>query len=219
MGPRHDRLGGGGEVVSEATIVDLVFPLAGAGLRVDYPLPLWQALRAALPWLAEEAAAGILPIKGGSHSEGRLILSQRSQLTLRLPQRRIDQARTLAGLGLRLSLDLGAELRLGEPHVRALRPTSTQYSPMVVFGHDDEAAFLAECGRALAAIDVSGHVVCGKAQARLGETGEMRGFSLMLHGLSSAHALQLQRHGLGSARKIGCGIFISHKTAAAVGEN
>lgn len=201
--------------MSEVTIIDLVFPLAGAGLRVDYPLPLWRALRAALPWLAEETAAGILPIKGGSHSEGRLILSQRSQLTLRLPQRRIDQARTLAGS----CLDLGAELRLGEPHLRALRPTSTQYSPMVVFGHDDEAAFLAECGRALAAIDVSGHVVCGKAQARLGETGEMRGFSLMLHGLSSAHALQLQHHGLGSARKIGCGIFVSHKTAAAVGEN
>ncbi|MCX7174706.1 MAG: hypothetical protein NT159_12465 [Proteobacteria bacterium] len=133
----------------------------------------------------------------------------------RCRHRRINQARTLAGS----RLDLGAGLRLGGPHVRSLRPTSTQYSPMVVFGHDDEAAFLAECGRALAAIDVTGHVVCGKAQARLGETGEMRGFSLMLHGLNSAHALQLQHHGLGSARKIGCGIFVSHKTAAAVGEN
>lgn len=196
-----------------AEFVELVFPLASGSLRTDYALPLWQALRDILPWLAEDDAIGILPIKGGGISEGRMILGQRSRLTLRLPQHRIDQARTLAGS----NLDLGAELRLGEPHVRALRPTSTQYSPMVVFGHADEAAFLAECGRALAAIDVGGHVVCGKAQARLGETGEMRGFSLMVHGLSAAHALRLQRHGLGSARKIGCGIFVSHKTAAAVG--
>ena len=194
-------------------LVDLVFPLAGGSLRVDYPLPLWQALRAAVPWLVDEAAAGILPIKGGGLSQGKLMLSQRSQLTLRLPRRRIDQARQLAGL----SLDLGTELRLGEPHVRALRPTSTQYSPMVVFGRDDEAAFLAECGRALEALGVGGNVVCGRAQTRLGETGVMRGFSLMLHGLSSEHALRLQQHGLGSARKIGCGIFVSHKTAAAVG--
>jgi len=199
--------------MSEAIIIDLVFPLAGGSLRTDYPLPLWQALRGALPWLADEADAGILPIKGGGHSEGRLMLSQRSQLTLRLPQARVDQARQLAGR----SLDVVGELRLGEPHVRALRPTSTQYSPMVVFGRDDEAAFLAECGRALEAIGVGGNVVCGRVQTRLGETGVMRGFSLMLHGLSAEHALRLQQRGLGSARKIGCGIFVSHKTAAAVG--
>ena len=123
----------------------------------------------------------------------------------------------MSGLGLRLGLDLGGELRLGEPHVRALRRTSTQYSPMVVFGRDDEVEFLAECDRALEALGVGGNVVCGRVQTRLGETGEMRGFSLMVHGLSIEHALILQQRGLGSARKIGCGIFVSHKTAAAVG--
>lgn len=197
--------------------VDLVFPLGSGSLRTDYPLPLWQALRGALPWLAEADEIGILPIKGGGLSEGRMILGQRSHLTLRMPRGRIEQAQELAGLALRLGLELDGELRLGKPHVRALRPTSTQYSPMVVFGCDDEAAFLAECGRALEAMGVGGNVVCGKAQARRGETGEMRGFSLMLHGLSTEHALILQQRGLGNARKIGCGIFVSHKTAAAVG--
>lgn len=199
-----------GEIVE---FVELVFPLGGGNLRTDYPLSLWQALRDALPWLVEEVDAGVLPIKGGGHSEGRLMLSQRSRLILRLPQSRIEQARKLAGA----SLDLGTELLLGEPHVRALRPTSTQYSPIVVFGHDDEAAFLAECGRALEAIGVSGNVVCGRRQTRPGEMAEMSGFSLMLHGLSPKHALLLQKHGLGGARNMGCGIFVSHKTAAAVG--
>jgi len=199
--------------VSEVDVIDLVFPLAAGSLRTDYPLPLWLALRGALPWFSEEADAGILPIKGGGHSEGRLILGGRSRLTLRLPQSRIEQASRLAGL----SLDLGSELRLGEPHVRALRPTSAQYSPMVVFGHRGEAEFLDACTQALEGMGVSGGLVCGKAQARLGETGEMHGFSLMLHGLSAAHALRLQQRGLGSGRRIGCGIFVSHRTAVAVG--
>ena len=194
-------------------VVDLVFPLAAGSLRVDYALPLWRALRAVVPWLEDEADAGILPIKGGGHSEGRLILSPRSRLTMRLPQRRVDQARSLAGV----SFDLGSELRLGEPQVRHLRPTSAQYSPMVVFGHSDEAEFLAECARALDALAISARPVCGKAQIRLGEAGEVQGFSLMLHGLSIEHALRLQQRGLGSGHKIGCGIFVSHRTAVAVG--
>jgi CRISPR-associated protein Cas6 len=200
-----------------AEFVELVFPLGSGSLRMDYPLPLWQALRDALPWLAEDDEIAILPIKGGGFSEGRMILGQRARLTLRMPRSRIEEAQELAGQGLKFGLDPGDELRLGEPHVRALQPTSTQYSPMVVFGHDDEAVFLAECSRALEAMGVGGNLVCGKAQARLGEAGELRGFSLMLHGLSAGHALRLQQHGLGNARKIGCGIFVSHKTAAAVG--
>lgn len=199
--------------MSEAIVIDLLFPLAAGSLRTDYPLPLWRALRSALPWLADEEDVAILPIKGGGLSEGRMILGQRSHLTLRIPQNRVEQARKLAGA----SLDLGGELHLGEPHVRALRPTSAQYSPMVVFGRDGEAEFLAECGRALETIGVSGHMVCGRVQTRLGESGELRGFSLMLHGLSTEHALRLQQRGLGGARKIGCGIFVSHKTAVAVG--
>ena len=194
-------------------VVDLVFPLTGGALGLDYPLALWQALRATLPWLADETDAGVLPIKGGGFSEGRMMLSRRSRLTLRLPQHRLDQARRLAGV----ILDLGDGLQLGEPHIRPLRPTSAQYSPMVVLGHDGEAEFLAECAQALAAIAVNGRAVCGRAQARQAETGEVRGFSLMLHGLSPEHALTLQQRGLGSARKLGCGIFVSHRTAVAVG--
>jgi hypothetical protein len=64
---------------------------------------------------------------------------------------------------------------------------------------------------------VTGRVVCGKAQVRASETGELRGFSLMVHGLNSEHALRLQQRGLGNARKLGCGIFVSHRTAVAVG--
>jgi hypothetical protein len=43
------------------------------------------------------------------------------------------------------------------------------------------------------------------------------GFSLMLHGLSVADSLRVQRAGIGPHRLLGCGIFVPHRSAAAVG--
>ncbi|MCX7171580.1 MAG: type I-MYXAN CRISPR-associated protein Cas6/Cmx6 [Proteobacteria bacterium] len=194
-------------------VTDLVFPLKGQDMRPDYALPLWQALRGLLPWLADELDAGILPIKGGNHSDGRLILNQRAQLTLRLPQTRLAAAAALAGA----RLDLDAELQLGEPKLRALRPTPAQYSPMVVLDGANETEFLADCERQLAVLAIRANVVCGKAQACRAETAELRGYSLMLHGMSVEHALRLQQLGMGAGRKLGCGIFVPHRTAHAVG--
>ena len=193
--------------------VDLVFPLAGQSLRSDYALPLWQALRAALPWLADESDAAILPIKGSSPSAGQLLLNRRAQLTLRLPPTRVAAAKALAGM----RLDLGGALQLGEAQVRELRPTAAQYSPLVVFEADDEVQFLAHCERALDSMAVRANLVCGRTQTVGAENGELRGFSLMAHGLALEHALRLQQFGLGRARKLGCGIFVPHKTAHAVG--
>ncbi len=192
---------------------ELVFPLAGASLRGDYALPLWKALRGLLPWLADEATAAILPIKGATAGAEGLILGKRAQLALRLPEARLAAAALIAGA----RLNLGTELRLGEPTRRELRPTSAQYSPMVAQGSGDEAQFLAECELELATLSIAASLICGKSQVRLDEAGELRGFSLMLHGLSAEHALRLQNVGLGQARKLGCGIFVAHKTAVAVG--
>lgn len=196
-------------------VAELVFPLAGASLRADYAVPLWQALRERLPWLDEEAAAAILPIKGTTPSPDGLLLGQRAQLALRLPEARLEAAAAIAGS----ILDLGTELRLGEPTRRELRPTSAQYSPMVVLECEGEEQFLAECERELAALAITASVVCGKSQTRRSEQGELRGFSLMLHGLAPDQALRLQSLGLGQGRKLGCGIFVAHKTAVAVGAN
>ena len=39
----------------------------------------------------------------------------------------------------------------------------------------------------------------------------------MLHGLSAADSLTVQRAGIGPHRALGCGLFVPHKSAAAVG--
>lgn len=194
-------------------VAELVFPLAGDDLRTDYALPLWQALRARLPWLAGEETAGVLPIRGGTAAAKGLILGKRAQLTLRLPETRLAAAAPLAGA----SLDLGTELRLGQPSRRELRPTSAQYSPMVVLESGSETEFLAECEHRLAQLSIRASVVCGRSRTLRGEAGELKGFSLMLHGLAREHALRLQQLGMGGGRKLGCGIFVAHRTAVAVG--
>lgn len=192
---------------------DLVFPLSGSVLRPDYAAPLWQSLCLLLPWLNEEPLAGIHPLAGTSAGEGVLYLGHRARLTLRLPQRRVADAHALSGR----VLDLGAGIEIGRARLRAFIPTPAQYSPFVSMGSALEEEFLALCATRLAEMGVKGNMVCGRAQVKSGEAGEIRGFSLLLHGLTEAHALSIQELGLGEARKLGCGIFVPHKTTTAVG--
>ena len=62
---------------------------------------------------------------------------------------------------------------------------------------------------------------CETIVGRRGEiaVGDQRlaGFSLMLHGLSAEQSLTAQAHGIGLHRKLGCGVFVPHKSVAAVG--
>lgn len=194
-------------------VVDLVFPLSGSSIAPDYALPLWRFLRPAAPWLDDEPAAAILPISGVSVGDGVLYLGHRAQLTLRLPQHRVAAACALSGL----RLDLGGPVDIGEAGQRALRPGSAQYSPFVALASAGEEAFLEECGRRLKQWGIAAGLICGRAQSKRGEDGEIHGFSLMLHGLTPEQSLRLQTTGLGDARKLGCGIFVPHKTATAVG--
>ena len=41
--------------------------------------------------------------------------------------------------------------------------------------------------------------------------------TLVLHGLSTADSLLAQQRGVGLLRKLGCGVFVPHKSIAAVG--
>lgn len=193
-------------------IVDLVFALSGQVVAEDYADPLWQALRGALPWLEEDAAA-VHPLAGTSLAQGERYLSKHSRLLLRLSGNRVERARALCGM----RLDLGGAVEVGAMTVRALGPTQVLHSPFVQVGLADDLAFLAKCRRLLDDLGVEGHMVSGKARSMQGADSRLQGFSLMLHGLGSEDSLRLQRTGLGADRKHGCGVFVPHKSVAVVG--
>lgn len=197
-----------------STVVDVVFPIGGISLPRDHAVALAQALAGKVPWIESEPLAGIHPVKVVQGNDSRGLLSQRARLLIRVPQDRVASLATLAGQTLNVG---GCELHLGAPHPRELLPHATLYAYAVAAGSSDELEFLESVADELKALQVRAHRVCGKRQRIAVQGRELETFSLMLHGLTVEHSLQVQQHGVGQNRLFGCGVFVPHKSAAAVG--
>lgn len=195
-------------------VADAVFPLEGQVLPRDHAQALQQALCAQWPWLGTDSLAGIHPVKVVHGSEDQALLSRRARLLLRVGTRRVDDLMALAGFDLDVA---GHRLRLGVPHRRALQPHATLYAYKVAADSADEMRFMAAVQRELGQLAIGGEPVCGKRQRMLVSGRVLDTFSLMLHELSPEQSLRLQQRGLGPHRLLGCGIFVPHKSAAAVG--
>lgn len=195
-------------------MLDLVFPVRGETLAEDHALPLWQALRSVLPWLDEEPEAAILPLGGLANGPGLRYVGGRARLVLRVPEHRAASADSLAGA----VLQAGGELSIGRPARRALGPARVVHAARVDFAAGDETLFVERCREALAERGMSAEIVCGRARRVCGEQGMVAGHPVMLYGLSAGQTVDLQQRGLGFHRKLGFGIFVPHKSVAAVGE-
>jgi CRISPR-associated protein Cas6 len=197
-------------------MADVVFALEGEALRDDHAGALSLAVRRALPWFDDEAEAGILPLAGLARGDGVCLVGRRSRLALRLPLHRSAGAGFLTGAPLDLD---GAVLKVGAGTIRPLFPArGVVYSHFVTVGEDDEIDFLARCESMLAQRGLKPRLITGKARELRVADGVVRGFSLMLHGLAAAESLAVQEAGLGVHRALGCGIFVPHKSVAAVGD-
>jgi len=197
-----------------SALVDMVFPLCAHSLPRDSAPALLAALRRELPWLEQEPLAGIHPLKLVPGNEDQALLSQRTRLLLRLPRGRTAAATELVGR----SMQLGAQsATLGPAHLRELLPHHTLYAYAVAAAVDDELVFMQTVHEELQQLQVRTQVVCGKRHLHPWSPGTQTTFSLMLHGLNELDSLRLQERGLGPSRLLGCGIFVPHKSAAAVG--
>lgn len=209
--------------LAPSKLVDLAFALQGRSLPRHHRAGLAQAVLRHLPWLAHEPLAGLhrLNLPAGSGAEA--LLSNRTRLVLRVPRERVPQAQALAGAELRWDTH---SLRVQGPgQVRELLPYGTLYAHLVAAhtqaGREAELDFLADVDLALQRLGIAGRRMCGRQQLMTEPQAEAQpplvGYSLMLDGLQPAHAQQLMEHGLGPHRLWGCGLFVPHKSAAAVG--
>lgn len=194
-----------------ADMIDVAFALEGRALPQDYRYALAEALEAALPWLREEPGSGVHRLNL-VRSGAEALVSPRTRLALRVPRARAEDAGALAG----------TELRLGAHTVRVLRPQArellahgTLYAHLVAAEEAEELLFLRRMRSELDALGVRGEPVCGRWQTT--EAGRLAGCSLMLSGLPREQSLQVLQRGLGAHRRLGCGLFVPHKSAAAVG--
>ena len=205
-----------------ATMVDMAFPLAGRSLPRDHRQALAQALEAAAPWLRGAAGSGLHPVHVVHGAGEPAWLSARTRLLVRLPRERTTELAQLQGQVLQVG---GHTVTLGVPQVRELLPHGTLYAHFVAAEREDETEFLGTVAAELDRLDAPCHRVCGRLQhiqitPPNGQTGAplLAGFSLMLHGLKQAAALRVLEAGIGPHRHLGCGIFVPHRSAAAVGQ-
>jgi CRISPR-associated protein Cas6 len=197
------------------SMVDVAFALRGTTLARDHRLALSRALADALPWLADEPMAAVHDVKLVQGGGEPALLSARSRLVVRVRRERAGELAALAGRTLQVG---DAALELGAAALRELAPHSTLYAHFVDAAGSDEGAFLDSMAGELRTLDVRCHHVCGREQRVRGPAEALRGYSLLLHGLGAAASLRVLEHGLGAHRLMGCGVFVPHKTAAAVGE-
>jgi CRISPR-associated protein Cas6 len=202
-----------------ADIVDAVFAIECRSLPVDHAWALSQAIQAALPWFAEEPRAGLHTVHGAASGAGwqrpegadaMLQLSHRTRLVLRLPGSRLADAAALTGRTLDVA---GIAMRVGRLSPRPLLRIASLFSRSVIFEESmDETEFLAAAVEALRALGVEAStLLCGRDVTLATPQRSYRTRSLMVTVATPAQSLDLQRHGLGEARKLGCGLFIPHK--------
>jgi len=213
-----------GQPVSDE-IIDLGFALQCRQIPVDHAYSLSRALQQALPWLREDGRVGVHLIHAASSQNGwerpsnggeqLLQLSRRTRLYLRVPVERIADAQRLTGA----VLDVGGyKLKVGESKTRPLSTLTTLFARYVVYeDNGDEAAFLSHVAQELDAMGIRvKKALCGIPHILATPERPLFTRSLLLANLSAEDSLRLQRQGLGSHRKMGCGIFIAHKGIEAV---
>jgi len=193
--------------------IDIAFELQGKYLGKDYSFALMREIVRRLPWIESELEAGIHPLRSATNDAGALLLPRRAKLVLRLPRRRVRESMALCGHGLTVG---GHELKVGTAKLRRLLPIGTLYARMVTAANDDEQAFMKDVASSLRALQASCEPVCGKRRTVRTETQEIVGYGLLLHGLGPEQSVRMQRVGLGDNRMLGCGVFVGHKSAAAV---
>ena len=200
-------------------IVDAAFAIECRSLPVDHAFALSQAIQAALPWFADEPQAGLHTVHGAASGSGWvrpegedavLQLSQRTKLVLRLPGHRLPDAAALTGRTLDVA---GSPMRVGALAPRPLLRIASLFSRSVIFeGSMDETQFLAAAAGGLRALGIeTSTMLCGRDVTLATPQRTYRTRSLMVTVATPAQSLALQRHGLGEARKLGCGVFIPHK--------
>jgi len=192
---------------------DVALAISGETIDTGYAVSLYEALARQLLWLAQEPAAGVFSIRGLSHSADRLLIGGRTRIVLRVPAERVADCQRLCGQ----CIELPQPLRVGAVTARELLPFPVLYAHLVVTGREDESAFLADVQAELESVGVSCQVIVGRSGGvQIGGRREV-GYSVMLHGLTPEESILIQEHGLGRHRKLGCGLFVPHKSVAAVG--
>lgn len=197
--------------------VDLLFPAVGESVPVDHAYPLYAALSRLVPAFHDPAARiRFAPLSGLRGEPGRLRLTDRSCLRVRLPADAIPTALPLAGKAVEV---MGARVELHVPKVLPLVPAAILQSPLVTFRHADTVETFLKTGlEKLRGLKIEGKPAVrvfpdgprvGQPRRRVVRIKERKviGFAMVVSELTAAESICLQECGLGGRTQMGCGFF------------
>jgi len=209
------------------SVQDLSFRINCHELPVDHAWLLYTAIVKHLPWLEHDPIAGIHSIHVAASGNGwtrpadvsgsMLQLSKRTRLYLRLPKSRISDAIALTNKNLMLGR---FPLQIGSSQAKSLVATDTVFCRSLSGFDDDEETFTEQVADALATQGIRAtKMLCGLSHIVHSPSGDVNARSVLLADMTLEESLFLQQYGLGSGKLLGCGIFLPHKSLAAVGSS
>jgi CRISPR-associated protein Cas6 len=193
--------------------VDLSFSIVGDALPAEHGYGLYSALTHWNETIHELEGLSIQTIAGIPDKKGKIYLTDRSRLRLRLPYDKLPLVYGLAGK----ALTIGSHtIRLGIPQIYPIQPTSKLKARIVTIkGYQEPEAFLQAALRQLEDLGITGTIVIpvdkeGKAERKTVKIKQFTvvGFTLGVFDLSDEDSIKLQIHGLGGKRRMGCGVFV-----------
>lgn len=194
--------------------VDMCFGLVGRSLPADHGYGLYSAIAHLCPQLHQQHWLSIQTVMGIPDGQGKIYLTDKSRLRIRLPGGQVPLVYPLAGKQLTIGTH---SICLGIPQIFMLQPAARLRSRIVTIkGFQEPEPFLEAAKRQLEALEVQ-----GTAAIPLNAEGEpdrkaikikrysVVGFGLEVSGLSDEDSIKLQIYGLGGKRRMGAGIFTS----------
>jgi len=202
---------------SNLPYVELKFNIFGQILPSDHGYALYSTISHLYPQLHEQQWLSIQTIMGIPDGKGKIYLTEKSHLRIRVPGDMVPAVYLLAGKALTIGKHL---IRLGIPQIFMLQPASRLRSRIVVIkGFQEPEPFLSAAKRQLEALGIQ-----GRAWIPLNAEGEsdrktikikkytVVGFGLEVADLSDEDSIKLQIVGCGGKRRMGCGIFVPTKS-------
>lgn len=197
-------------------IVNLSFPIQGNELPADHNHLLLASLCRNFPQLHRLENFSFNTIVGLGDRQGKIQLTGKSRLVLRLPVEAIATVYELAGQTLEIG---GHSITLLNPQLQPLKPVTTLKARLVTIkGYTEPGPFMAAAYRQLETLGISANLGIPANQEsqpkrltlkihKPNRTYTIIGFSVLVFDLNPDDSIKLQIEGLGGKRRLGCGVF------------
>lgn len=203
-------------MIEDLPYVEMRFGLTGQTFPADHGYGLYSAIAHLQPQLHHQDWLSIETIMGLPDGQGKIYLTDRSWLRIRLPGDNVPMVYPLAGKQLTIG---NHHIRLGIPQIFMLKPASKLRSRLTVIkGFEEPDSFLEAVKRQLNDLGIRGTISIpinseGEPERKAIKIQRFTivGFGVEVSDLSDNDSIKLQQHGLGGKRRMGCGVFVPVK--------